>query len=206
MECEFLTKERVEEWRESRFRRVLELAAAAEGDMKDVVVEAFTDALEARGPYCRAVKTDGSRCGERGTLAWSGIYLCPRHEKRLVLECLDIVAGALREGKMHWHELVSAGIARHDPQVLRRQSRSPSYVYFARSKLGGNLIKIGVTSNLAARMRDLKAEAFAVVATEQAGRLEAILHRRFRAWRREGEWFEPAPALLEWATRLHNVR
>jgi hypothetical protein len=75
-------------------------------------------------------------------------------------------------------------------------------VYFCRSSLGGDLVKIGYTTNLGARMSDLKAEPLlAVPGTRDE---EARLHKLFAAARVHGEWFRPVPELLRYIERLRE--
>lgn len=77
----------------------------------------------------------------------------------------------------------------------RSSSRdAPKDLYFARSLLGGDLIKIGVSAQVDTRMRDLKAQALLVMKGE--ARREAELHARFADDRITGEWFRPSDALM----------
>ena len=69
----------------------------------------------------------------------------------------------------------------------------PGVVYFIR--LGG-LIKIGFTTSLAMRLRDLPYEELLGIVPGTM-RDEKALHQQFAHLRRTGEWFEMAPDLLE---------
>lgn len=65
-------------------------------------------------------------------------------------------------------------------------------VYFAERN---GLVKIGTTSHLARRLRQIKAT---LLGFEPGGfSEEAALHRQFADFRVEGEWFEPVVPLLE---------
>jgi hypothetical protein len=80
-------------------------------------------------------------------------------------------------------------------------TKHPFYVYFAESKSAG-LIKIGFTSCIEQRLRN---EPFVgplrnvkVLGMIKGGRdREREIHFRFRAFRRDGEWFEASPELRE---------
>lgn len=72
----------------------------------------------------------------------------------------------------------------------------PSVVYIAkRSQESGLYLKIGTTTNLARRMKEL---GTAPLLTLPGGKqLEAQLHYRFRAQRLAGEWFLPEAPLWD---------
>lgn len=76
-------------------------------------------------------------------------------------------------------------------------------VYFARSH---RLVKIGVSTNLKARFKDLNAMSAVPVALalwEPGGReMERALHKRFGAYRHHGEWFRPHGELQAFMRRL----
>lgn len=68
------------------------------------------------------------------------------------------------------------------------------FVYFARSRLGGDLIKIGYSTNVEKRMESIFGDPLMVV---PGGReLEKELHELFSYCRQEGEWFAPDPEIL----------
>lgn len=73
-------------------------------------------------------------------------------------------------------------------------------VYFVQSVDGG-LIKIGIASNVAARLSGMqtgspvKLRVIGVI-PDARSTVEAELHERFATARRHGEWFEPTPELL----------
>jgi hypothetical protein len=90
-------------------------------------------------------------------------------------------------------------------QVSVHRQKRQKVVYFVQTA-GGGLIKIGFTTNLEARVRDLQTSspvALCVLATLSGGEsLEAELHERFASYRKHGEWFEPAPELLSFVSSL----
>lgn len=73
-------------------------------------------------------------------------------------------------------------------------------VYFVQAADGG-LIKIGIANDLRSRLKSLQAQCpvplRCLAALPGYRELEIELHDRFSAHRRHGEWFEPAPELLE---------
>jgi hypothetical protein len=83
--------------------------------------------------------------------------------------------------------------------IRSRQCRSQSeeVVYFIR---GGDAIKIGRTSNLAARLRSLataSAVPLELLASVPGGRMEETrLHRQWRHLHIRGEWFQASDELL----------
>ena len=89
----------------------------------------------------------------------------------------------------------------------RRPPRRRMNLYFIRC---GDAIKIGITSNIKARMRDLavaNARALRVLALIEAGRYEEIaVHQRFAALRISGEWFRASPELLAFVQEMKRGR
>ena len=85
-----------------------------------------------------------------------------------------------------------------------RSKKSESAVYFAEKSDG--LIKIGFAHDVEARMKQISAMAgsnLSILVTTNGGSIEeASLHRRFASAKRHGEWFEPAPELLNFITEL----
>lgn len=79
-------------------------------------------------------------------------------------------------------------------QQWRDRPSKPSFVYIARSLLGSDLIKIGISTDVPGRMKALQAEA--VVVFPGGRREETDLHSRFASSREYGEWFAPTPELL----------
>lgn len=70
-----------------------------------------------------------------------------------------------------------------------------SDLYFARSLLGGELIKIGISRDVPRRLAALSAEPIAVA--EGKGYLEKLIHDKFKESRVHGEWFHPTEELLK---------
>lgn len=79
------------------------------------------------------------------------------------------------------------------------------FVYFVQAGTDGP-VKIGTATDIQARVRGLQTGSphrLNLLATSTGGRrLEKRLHRRFAAHRVLGEWFSPAPALLEYIASL----
>lgn len=76
---------------------------------------------------------------------------------------------------------------------------------------GAGLIKIGITTNLTSRIRAIRnsspvpLELLAI--RRQAGNVEeGLIHGKFRALRRHGEWFEDEGAIREHIDSLINNR
>lgn len=75
-------------------------------------------------------------------------------------------------------------------------------VYFVQAKALG-LIKIGIAVDASARLAALRTgspdrlELLGVIPVRDAVASERALHRAFRPYHSHGEWFRPAPSLLE---------
>lgn len=79
-------------------------------------------------------------------------------------------------------------------------------VYFVQSE-ASSLIKIGVSGDVARRVRQISGTLFGevlrILATEPGGRdRERTLHDRFHFARVKGEWFRPDPRLLAYVAPL----
>lgn len=78
--------------------------------------------------------------------------------------------------------------------------RKPSYVYFAQSEDG--FIKIGCTRLVNTRLRIMQVDncmEIKQIGKMKGGReLESELHKKFKEYRKRGEWFNPVPELLEY--------
>lgn len=97
--------------------------------------------------------------------------------------------------------LVDKGIK---PPAVRRTGQGLPCVYFLRRKSDG-LIKIGYSTNLELRLRDIRSGAgpVEVLATIEGGaREESSLHLQFQKARKHGEWFRPVPDLLNFIESL----
>jgi hypothetical protein len=84
--------------------------------------------------------------------------------------------------------------------AARPKQPKPSMVYFVQAESGP--IKIGVSVKTLDRLSALQGgshERLRLMAYIDGGtrELETALHRRFRAHRISGEWFSPAPELLD---------
>lgn len=86
----------------------------------------------------------------------------------------------------------------------RNLKRNAPCVYFIQSDAG--LVKIGKTSNIKKRMSSLQGSSpvelkllhtIPCESDEEAFLLEAALHVRFMASRQRGEWFRPAPEMIQ---------
>ena len=140
-----------------------------------------------------------------------------RYPRRIFLNPVDVLradaairAGALRRGHPgvpEWEidgdpdadftAILLACHAQADATPARPEP-SPPVVYYIRF---GDRIKIGTTSRLLARMRDLPKDELLV--TEPGGRdLERQRHREFAAFRVTGEWFKAETPLLVHIARL----
>jgi hypothetical protein len=92
---------------------------------------------------------------------------------------------------------------KYDPQRARqcdlRLDTAKSWVYFVQARSGH--IKIGIAVNPRKRMCHLQShhpEPLRLLACIPGGRdMERALHKEFAAHRVTGEWFKPAPELVE---------
>jgi len=87
-----------------------------------------------------------------------------------------------------------------------KRGAKPLVTYFLQRGEGGP-IKIGITSNLAARVRSLStgsAEPLRVLAT-LPGDHEEALHLKLASHRKCGEWFGPSPAVLREVARASKA-
>ena len=77
------------------------------------------------------------------------------------------------------------------------------YIYFVQSEDG--YIKIGCTQRLKLRIKAIQAcnpLKIKLVGKMKGGYdLEAELHKRFKKYRKRGEWFHPAPELIEYIVK-----
>jgi hypothetical protein len=96
------------------------------------------------------------------------------------------------------------------PEVPRslRTPRSP-WIYVAQALPSGNL-KIGRATDVRHRLVGIQVGtweevALLVAVSASAVEPEAELHARFAAHRIRGEWYRPAPELLEWVA-VHTAR
>lgn len=137
---------------------------------------------------CIAITDAGRHCQKEATsLSTYRVPLCSFH-----LDELERILGARyyeEDRRWAWDQ--------------RRRREPARTVYYVRRADG--LIKIGVTGNLKARIRHLRADhgPLELLATHDGGRkAEAAAHRRFAEHRVEGEWFAPGESLLEHLAEL----
>ncbi|MET9728432.1 GIY-YIG nuclease family protein [Streptomyces zaomyceticus] len=94
--------------------------------------------------------------------------------------------------------------AKWKAEKAQRQAEAEArgcWVYFIRA---GQLIKIGMTTNLAGRFSSLRPNE--VLAVQRGGLdEEAALHRQFAALRVRGEYFHPGPALQQHIRHLRET-
>lgn len=91
--------------------------------------------------------------------------------------------------------------------AARQQVARDAAVYYVQR--GDGLIKIGFTTNWQQRFPSLKREhgPLDLLATHKGGRrAEGVQHERFKEHRVVGEWFYPAPELLDHIARISARR
>ena len=132
-------------------------------------------------PYCRreaATQLDMPICGPHARKVYQGVK-----------DLLEL------QRAMYPHTAAkSTGTAE------RERNTKPGTVYFARC---GDLIKIGYTTRLRQRMRDIGADE--VLAT-MPGTIndEKALHMRFGPCWVHGEYFEPKPELVDYIAKVQQ--
>lgn len=112
--------------------------------------------------------------------------ICSHHARKVYAEVADLLA--------------SAGIDQHvasarpprQASAMRNRADQAGLVYFARV---GEHIKIGFTTNLPQRMRQLGGQVLATMPGTR--RDEKRMQMRFADHWVDGEYYRPAPALLE---------
>lgn len=161
---------------------------------------------------CDWVMGDGMPCGrDTGSFMFGNWVVCAQHQAELERCVSGYLATGRRRGQ-GWGGPIGAFIDQEaDRRVTRilmgaRREEGPDYshslVYFATrgDPHAGDLVKIGRTVNLAARMKALDTTALATMPGGPSE--EAELHRRFADHRVRGEWFTPAPPILEFIAAL----
>lgn len=162
---------------------------------------------------CAALDGSGATCGELCTpldMTMMHLPLCTEHLWELD-EYIEFV------GKMHGREF-SFGAIRLGfddkyfselPSVPEEPQSGPrSYVYFMQ-RLSDNCVKIGFSTDPKQRRHDLEVGAgplHVLAIIEGTRRLEQELHNQFRDWRVHGEWFSPAPPLMEYIESLSEIK
>ncbi|MGW5197350.1 GIY-YIG nuclease family protein [Streptomyces spiralis] len=119
------------------------------------------------------------------------LNLCPEHEREAVNRLAHLIV------RFDWGAVLDASVAIDDVNRPLDSYRQPpssfeGWVYFMRRE---RLIKIGTTTDLQRRARELNATVLARCVGSYSE--EARLHAKFAALRRHGEWFEPAPELMD---------
>jgi hypothetical protein len=163
------------------------------------------DALRGRGAFrcgCGArirvqeVQSRSRRCWfagcSEGATTSEPLNLCPEHERETVNRLAHLVV------RFDWGAVLDASLAIDDfnrPVDSYRQAADncgEGWVYFMRRE---RLIKIGTSTDVLRRAKTLNATVLAKCPGSYSE--ERQLHTKFAAHRRHGEWFEPAPELME---------
>lgn len=157
---------------------------------------------------CTAMRRSGEFC-DAPTLADMPFPICPKHAAqvydRMVEHLGDKARTAAQMLAEQMRRMRSEPTPEHDEQLARRQAAlaAQSQVYYVRI---GEHVKIGVTTNMRARMNQLRVELADVLATEPGDqRTERNRHVEFaaeRVGRRED--FNPSPRLLAHIDRLRE--
>jgi hypothetical protein len=114
-----------------------------------------------------------------------------------------LTLGEIFDGWARQHGVDVDAVPRPDMKPRRKSPKRkpppkpPVFVYYARRSDGA--IKIGMSMNINARMASLRTVApVELLASHDGGReAERKMHKRFAAHRLDGEWFSPAPELLD---------
>jgi hypothetical protein len=125
--------------------------------------------------------------------------------QRSLLDWVRRERDAARDAQYAWSLFLARRRITAEVIVLARQSDTASNVqarvYFIQEGTGGP-IKIGTSTRVRQRLRELRVNAkdtLVLRAMTKGGRwVEALLHSLFSHARIRGEWFKPAPELLEY--------
>lgn len=129
-------------------------------------------------PWCESAQTEHT-----------SLPLCNRHIVKVYRQAQNIIRDAMPE---------------LEPAQYRRsrfEMDTPGVVYFIRL---GSLVKIGFTTALAQRLRDLPFEEVLGVKPGTM-RDEKDLHSRFGHLRQTGEWFRAEPDLLDFIASVSEA-
>lgn len=111
-----------------------------------------------------------------------------------------------RGAKETWSVFATESAFADIPRWRLRPYWTPPFVYFMRSGDEGGPIKIGVSTDIAARLRHVQSHhvlPITLLATEYGGRIrERQLHRRFLRFRVRGEWFRAGEPLMEYIAAI----
>jgi hypothetical protein len=120
------------------------------------------------------------------------LNFCPEHEREAVNRLAHLIV------RFDWGAVLDASLAvddRNRPVDNYRTTEANNgegWVYFMRRE---RLIKIGTTTDVLRRAKTLNATVLAKCPGSYSE--EKQLHAKFAAYRRHGEWFEPAPELMQ---------
>lgn len=168
-------------------------------------------------PRSAACSADGCRTA---SVTGAKIRLCPDHKDEITMVLAHDIA---RTDLLHLATLQEQGVSRWKPPAIPvyegpevastdaaivrevpHSGRHEPIVYFL---LNGDRVKIGYTTNLAARITSLSLRQENVILALDGGReLEARLHRRFHRHRIRGtEWFNFAEEIKEFTRARPRV-
>lgn len=82
---------------------------------------------------------------------------------------------------------------------LHKQPGANEFVYVATHKFSENHLKIGRSTNVDRRLNELKANLILLFACSngRSADVERIMHKQFKEWRIDGEWFEAMPVIRQ---------
>lgn len=135
----------------------------------------------------------------RDLVPGSPVRLCGHHLREVYEFAQDLVTdrwdGAVRDYVSELHNTFTP------PAAVKKRPR-PGFVYFIRF---GNQIKVGFTTNVEQRMRDLPHEEILGVVP---GTLEdeAAWHKMLAEYRTVGEWFRAEPEVLDALERVVSAQ
>lgn len=164
---------------------------------------------------CVAHMTPGVRCTDvarRNRDTWDPIPdwlpLCNYHGESL---CMDFATEAsikaLGDPRKYLDNLADKWEAKDHPTPVppKRGAHEPLVYFFQRSD---DSIKIGTTVNIQSRQSSLETGSgpLVLLGTIAGGyTTEQALHRKFAEHRIHGEWFNPAPEILELANKAQEA-
>ena len=124
--------------------------------------------------------------------------------RRAILNCGLFVTGIQQDGTVlcsdvDERECPTLSVVPQSPLDPRARSMARGFIYFISD---GDFIKIGFATDWRARRKELQIAnprlLTPLLILEGGHRMERHLHWLFRDHRINGEWFHPAPALLEY--------
>jgi hypothetical protein len=149
-----------------------------------------------RGTRCTVQRHNGNFC-DAPAAEDMPFPICTRHAVKLYRRMRQVIETA--DPRQTAESLMRVLDA--DNERVEKQNKHT--VYYIRV---GDLIKIGCTVNLSARLRSYP-PASQILATERGGwKLEQQRHDQFAALRADRlEWYHPAPALLDHIAKLRHL-